>query len=43
MSQIPEAWRQAGQVAAGVAAELALALCLCVMGLLVCAVIGAIV
>ncbi len=43
MRQIPEVWRQTGQVAAGVAAELALALGLCVLGLLVCAAIGAIV
>ncbi len=43
MRRIPEAWRQGGQIATGIAAELGLALGFCVLGLLVCAVIGAIV
>ena len=43
MTQIPEAWRQASHIAAGVAAELALALGLCALGVLICVAIGAIV
>lgn len=43
MTQIPEAWRQTSHIAAGVAAELALALGFCALGILVCVVIGAVV
>jgi hypothetical protein len=40
MRRIPAAWRQASGVAAGVVAELALALGFCALGLLICAAIG---
>lgn len=41
MKQVMEAWRQASQIAAGVATEILLALVFCALGLAVCAFIGA--
>lgn len=41
MRAVPEVWRQAGHVEAGVVAELALAFGLCLLGLLLCAIVGA--